>query len=132
MKVVRLAVLAASSLLTSGLALGQESGKGFENQILARGYALEMGQGHRQKYEQSLSSGVIYTLLESSGELKARADAAQISIPNPPQRTPASASGGCPNVFVGGKSSNTRVNQECSLRPKRLFEPLLPYLHRPQ
>jgi len=116
MKVVRLAVLAASSLLTSGLALGQESGKGFENQILARGYALEMGQGHRQKYEQSLSSGVIYTLLESSGELKARADAAQISIPNPPQRTPASASGGCPNVFVGGRSSNTRVNQECSLR----------------
>jgi len=30
--------------------------------------------------------------------------------------TPASASGGCPNVYVGGGIRNVRVNQDCSLR----------------
>jgi hypothetical protein len=88
-----------------------------KNNILARALDVELGRAQPRAHEQKLSSGVIYALLAESGELDRRADAAKAA---PGQlNPPASATGGCPNKYVGGGTSggsNTRVNQDCSLR----------------
>jgi len=88
-----------------------------KNNILAHALDIELGNVQPQKYEQPLSSGVMYTLLAASGELDRRANAAQIAPGklNPPANT----TGGCPNMYVGGGKNagpNIRVNQDCSLR----------------
>ena len=88
-----------------------------KNNVLARALDIELGRVQPRPHEQKLSSGVMYALLAESGELDRRADAAK-SAPgqlNPP----ASATGGCPNKYVGGGTNgglNTKVNQDCSLR----------------
>ena len=83
------------------------------NKVLAHQLAIATGAVQRQQYEQVISSGVLYTLLLASGAIDSRVNGA--SSKNSPFHTPASASGGCPNVFVG-PIGNTRVNQDCSLR----------------
>jgi len=88
-------------------ALGQKPA----NKVLAHQLAIATGQVKRQQHEQVVSSGVIYTLLLASGAIESRADASR----NSPIHTPASSTAGCPNVFQG-PISNTRVNQDCSLR----------------
>jgi len=89
-----------------------------KNNILARALDIELGRVQPRPHEQKLSSGVMYALLAESGELDRRADAVKAAAPgqlNPP----ASATGGCPNKYVGGGTNggpNVRVNQDCSLR----------------
>jgi len=104
-------------LVVSLVAVPTASSDSPMNDILARALDIEMGFVQPQKYEQPLSSGVVYTLLAASGELDRRAEAAQIA---PGQlNPPANATAGCPNKFVGGgknASTNVRVNQDCSLR----------------
>lgn len=108
--------LAAAGLLVAPQAVTPVSSAGPANRVLARALNVEMGTVARPKYEQLLSSGVMYTLLQASGELDRRAaahgggpSAAILSQPN---------TEGCQNVFTGGASGipNIRVNQDCSLR----------------
>jgi len=86
------------------------------NRVLARALEIELGQAQRQPYEQLLSSGPVYAVLQASGELESRASAA----PGQGQKNPpAAGTGGCTNTFVGGGTvggRNIRVNQDCSLR----------------
>ena len=88
-----------------------------KNNILARALDIELGRAQPRPHEQKLSSGVMYALLAESGELDRRADAAKAA---PGQlNPPASATGGCPNKYVGGGTNggpNVKVNQDCSLR----------------
>jgi hypothetical protein len=88
-----------------------------KNNILAHALDIELGKVQPKKYEQPLSAGVMYTLLAATGELDRRAEAAKTA---PGQlNPPASATGGCPNKYVGGGKNagpNVRVNQDCSLR----------------
>jgi hypothetical protein len=86
------------------------------NRVLARALEIELGQVQKKPYEQLLSSGPVYTVLQASGELENRANAAPGKARTNP---PASATGGCPNTYVGGGTvggRNIRVNQDCSLR----------------
>lgn len=88
------------------------------NNIVARELAYELGQLTRPKYQQPLSSGVVYAVLGATGELDRRADAVA-APPAGETGTPASATAGCPNRYVGGGTNggpNTKVNQDCSLR----------------
>ena len=97
------------------IAAGQDEGP--QNQVLKHALDVELGRAQPRPKEQSLSSGVMYALLSSSGELDKRADA--FKAPPGQLNPPASASGGCPNNYVGGGTNggrNTRVNQDCSLR----------------
>ncbi len=86
------------------------------NKVLAHQLDIVTGRVQRQSYEQVLSSGTIYTLLLASGALDSRVNAFAHGPDNSLLHTPASASGGCPNVYVGSGIRNIRVNQECSLR----------------
>ena len=89
------------------------------NNVVSRELSYELGQAVRPKYQQPLSSGVVYAALAASGELNKRADAAPASAAQSQPRTPASATAGCPNRYVGGGTSggpNVKVNQDCSLR----------------
>jgi hypothetical protein len=79
------------------------------NQVLARALAVETGKQKVSKYVMPVSSGVMYTLFQASGLLEARAAKARLQLPSTP------GTQGCQNVFAGGPS-NTRVNQDCSLR----------------
>jgi hypothetical protein len=105
-------------LITSSLmvAIGQQGR--VSNKILDRALDIELGQAQSNKYEQRLSSGAMYALLIATGELDKRADA-QSAEPRGKLNPPASATGGCPNAYVGGGTNggrNIRVNQDCSLR----------------
>jgi hypothetical protein len=84
-------------------------GKLFTTQL-----AWETGKAQRPKWAQSLSSGTMYTLLQASGILEARARAQ--SGPVVPDIGQAGTHG-CPKTFLGGQGqNNVRVNQDCSLR----------------
>ncbi len=85
------------------------------NNVLAHQLDIVTGKVKRQSYEQVLSSGTIYTLLAASGAIDSRANATH-GPTNTFQHTPASGSGGCPNVYTGDGIRNVRVNQDCSLR----------------
>src|SRR5262245_40646917 len=52
------------------------------NNVLAHALDIELGRVRRAKYEQPLSSGVMYTALQASGELDRRADV--VREPAPP------------------------------------------------
>lgn len=84
------------------------------NRVLAHALDIATGQVQRQPHEQMVSSGVIHSLLLATGVIDKQADAHGPT--NSVFHTPASASGGCPNVYVGGGIRNVRVNQDCSLR----------------
>lgn len=87
------------------------------NKVLARALAIELGQAQKKQYEQLVSSGPLYAVLQSSGELERRMEAAgrnphnaregAIKVPSDDDTQ------GCQNKFGG---SNIRVNQDCSLR----------------
>lgn len=85
-----------------------------KNLILARALAIETGQLKAPKHVMPLSSGVMYTLLQASGRLEARANRA-----SGPKVLSAPKTEGCQNVFIpktGVGTRNIRVNQDCSLR----------------
>ncbi|MEZ4860852.1 MAG: hypothetical protein R3C14_06070 [Caldilineaceae bacterium] len=91
---------------------------GVGNAILERALQIELGQVRAADYEQRLSSGPLYAMLQASGELDRRAAKAAaarggnwtISRPN---------TQGCQNRFGAekrGGEKSVRVNQDCSLR----------------
>jgi hypothetical protein len=83
------------------------------NLVLARALDLELGLVQPVDKEQFVSSGVLYAVLQATGELEKRANAVSggnSGGPNSPN---------CQNKFTGGgtgASVNVRVNQDCSLR----------------
>src|SRR5690348_7919770 len=115
-----LAVVLALSVLES--AHGQNSrGAGRPaNNILRRALDIEMGRVQARVNEPRVSSGVLYTLLTSSGEIQRRVAAASGLVPNLAPRTLlpnlGAKTAGCTNVFSNGTTRNIRVNQDCSLR----------------
>jgi hypothetical protein len=112
-------VVVVAAMLAASMAAAPtvRSDSPIKNKILARALDIELGRVQPRPHEQKLSSGVVYALLAESGELDRRADAAK----DPPgqKNPPASATGGCPNQYVGGGTNggpNIKVNQDCSLR----------------
>jgi hypothetical protein len=94
----------------------QVSSRALFNNVLTRALDIELGRVRRAKYQQALSSGALYTVLQASGELDRRADV--VREPSPPvfsHRGPQ----GSPDVSLAaplGVPNNTRVNQDWSLR----------------
>ena len=79
------------------------------NNVLRHAYDIEMGLAQRDPGEQLVSSGMVYALLEATGELDNRAEAAALS-------QNISASSPQPSTHFGGGNGNIRVNQDLSLR----------------
>ena len=91
--------------------------QGPKNKVLVRALQVERGEVKANKYEARLSSGTMYALLDASGELAKRADAAlRQGIAGPNKSFSNRNTQGCQNVFVAGDVKNIRVNQDCSLR----------------
>jgi hypothetical protein len=87
------------------------------NHVLARQLQIELGTVQKHPYEQLLSSGRMYALLDATGQLAQRAKTAGNSG-NSGNNSAISQLGtqGCANTFSGGTVVNIRVNQDCSLR----------------
>ena len=85
------------------------------NNVLAHALDIELGLVERVQGEQLMSSGVVYALLEATGELENRANASALSA-----SSAAPFSGPQTDRFHGGHNYNTnkniRVNQDLSLR----------------
>lgn len=118
-------VALAAALVASGLqpATGQQTGSA--NNVLSHALDVELGHAKPAQYEQKVSSGTIYALLEGNGIIDQRVEAAAaagarvLAGPNASNPiVPRSTQGtqGCQNVFSTKGLSNTRVNQDCSLR----------------
>ena len=95
------------------------------NRVLAHALDVELGRTAPAKYEQRVSSGVLYAVLGATGEINKRIEAAAIAgiaripLPSPLLSLSHQGTQGCSNVYKSGrlgKISNTRVNQDCSLR----------------
>jgi hypothetical protein len=107
--------VALSFLIGATLFGSQPAGVGAnspQNRVLARALRIETGKQKAPKWVMPLSSGVMYTLLQASGILEARANKAAA-----PPRSRAKTEG-CQNAFAGGgvAARNIRVNQDCSRR----------------
>jgi hypothetical protein len=86
-----------------------------KNKVLAHALDVELGRVKPAKWEQHVSSGVLYSLLQATGELDRRASAVK-NAPSP-KLPSALNTQGCQNVFSAlGLPDNIRVNQDCSLR----------------
>jgi hypothetical protein len=113
-------------LVVAGAALAPQSASSSAqvgNKILAHKLAVALGKEPARGKEMPLSSGVLYTLMESTGVIDQRA----AKWAQTPQGRAAlngpSVSGlsnhkteGCQNQFSGHGQTNTRVNQDCSFR----------------
>jgi hypothetical protein len=122
-----LLVASGPSARTASVQSSQDDGaRRVGNNILAHAIDIEAGRVVRLKYEQPLSSGVMYAAREVVWEMEHHdaADTGQdpngmprvdpdAPDPDPPSFGPTR---GCSNVFVGHDVRNIRVNQDCSLR----------------
>ncbi len=106
-----LVIILAAGLFTPQTGTGASSGP-IPNRVLAHALDLELGRVHRRTNEPLLSSGVVYALLQASGELDRRASTVRGTTPP----TPRAKTQGCQNNFTGHGDINTRVNQDCSFR----------------
>src|SRR5262245_55325706 len=92
----------------------------FANHVLARAVDVELGRAPALPAGQPLSSGVMYTLLEASGELARRAAAVSTlaSQELSSEALSLASTQGCQHAFLNahGKPVNIRVNQDCSRR----------------
>jgi len=115
-----LAVALAFSVLKSAHGQNSSAARRPANNILRRALDIETGRVPARVNEPRVSSGVVYTLLMSSGEIQRRVAAAGALAPNfaPATLLPnlGAKTAGCSNVFSNGSMRNTRVNQDCSLR----------------
>jgi hypothetical protein len=115
-----LALVLAFSVLKSARGQNSSAAGRPANNILRRALDIEMGRVQSRVNEPRVSSGVIYTLLTSSGQIQRRVAAAGALAPNlaPTALLPnlGAKTAGCTNVFSNGTTRNTRVNQDCSLR----------------
>src|SRR5437588_2873315 len=84
------------------------------NKVLALQLNAELHGKKLPRYMQHLSSGAMYTLLQASGALDARAN----KQGSGPRQVGLSSQGtqGCKNSYVGATVTDVRVNQDCSLR----------------
>ncbi len=99
-----------------------ESPAGRRNAVLDHAFVTKMGLAKKSKYQQNISSSVLYTLLEASGEFDRRASmmskspfagniARNLLVPSTPN------SQGCQMTLTAPSGlTNIRVNQDCSLR----------------
>jgi hypothetical protein len=102
-----------------------------QNKVLARALAIQRGQVQPTKFEMPLSAGVMNALIQSYEAPTIAAALARVNTalaPSPSLRPPSrSDSQGCPNSLSRGDRfnddgfnarvvTNTRVNQDCSLR----------------
>jgi hypothetical protein len=109
---VALALLVGATLF--GPQTASVGAKGPTNRILKRALAIETGKLKTSKKIMPLSSGVMYTLLQASGVMEARARKAIAQAPRSRARTQ-----GCQNIFANKPADdirNIRVNQDCSRR----------------
>ena len=86
------------------------------NKILAHALDIESGRVAPRPNEPRLSSGAMYSLLGASGALTKRANANIAGFAAPLDFSGIRATQGCSNVFSSDGITNTRVNQDCSLR----------------
>src|ERR1700737_510266 len=85
------------------------------NKVLARALDIETGRRSANPHEARVSSGIMYSVLAASGALAQRASAS-IGRADAFNFTRERSTEGCSNVFSNGDLTNTRVNQDCSLR----------------
>src|SRR5246127_5000057 len=116
-----LAVAVAFSVLKSAHGQNSSAARRPANNILRRALDIETGRVPARVNEPRVSSGVVYTLLTSSGEIQKRVAAAGALAPNlaPAALLPnlGAKTAGCTNVFTNSSGArNVRVNQDCSLR----------------
>ena len=89
------------------------------NKILAHKLAVELGTQKARGKEMPVSSGVMYTLYDSTGVLARRAaqnPGAMRAFHHGHGAISRPDTEGCQNVFNGHGTKNTRVNQDCGLR----------------
>jgi hypothetical protein len=98
-------ILAAVALTAIVLAGPASSGPAPGSAVLGRQINMELGKVKAHKWEQHVSSGVMYALLTANGFFEKRAAGAG--------KGSGEATLGCSNKFSNG---NIRVNQDCSLR----------------
>jgi hypothetical protein len=106
-------VLALIAGLTAAQTATQATTGSPPNRVLTRALDIELGRVEKRPKEMLVSSGPLYTMLQASGELDRRA--AALGVIAPPILPPVGTAG-CHNVFHGGATVNTRVNQDCSYR----------------
>ena len=117
-----LPLAALAALAVAGSALMPQSASSnspIGSKILAHKLAVELGKEQPRGKEMPVSSGIMYTLYDAAGILQRRAaqnpggmralGGGNHGISHPKTE-------GCQNVFHGHGMTNTRVNQDCSLR----------------
>ncbi len=118
----RLLVIAALVVTLTGIVLfapqfaDTVNSAGPANHVLARAMNIELGRTPKAAHQQQVSSGVIYALLQASGEINKRANALGALRPVAAPNFSSLGTQGCQNVFKDGDLLNIRVNQDCSLR----------------
>ena len=122
LRLLPLAALAAFAVAGSALLpQSASSNSPIGNKVLAHKLAVELGKEQPRGKEMPVSSGIMYTLYDAAGILQQRA------ARNPGAMRALGGGGGkhgishpktegCQNVFHGHGMTNTRVNQDCSLR----------------
>ncbi len=121
-KLVYLLVSAAMMLSLAAPQIQLASGQNNvpANNILARALEIERGSVTPNKYEQPISSDVLYAIMAAAGDIQQRVQAAQVrstgSRINVGQSISTNGTQGCPNVYSAKGEKNIRVNQDCSLR----------------
>ena len=113
-------------LVVAGAALAPQSASSTAqvgNKILAHKLAVALGKEPARGKEMPLSSGVLYTLMESTGVIDQRAakwaqtPQGRAALNGPSALGPSdNKTEGCQNVFNANGRTNTRVNQDCSFR----------------
>jgi hypothetical protein len=113
-------------LVVAGAALAPQSANSSAqvgNKIYAHKLAVALGKEPARGKEMPLSSGILYTLMQSTGVIDRRAakwaqtprGRAALSGPAA-QGISDNKTEGCQNEFHGHGQTNTRVNQDCSFR----------------
>jgi hypothetical protein len=82
------------------------------NKVLQQALESELGRAPRSAHAPLISSGVMYSVLDQTRELRRRAE----RLGYQPRAVEITGTEGCQNVLTGGGQTNTRVTQDCSLR----------------
>ena len=117
-----LPLAALAALAVAGSALLPQSASSnspIGSKILAHKLAVELGTEKARGKEMPVSSGIMYTLYDAAGILQRRAaqnPGAMHALGGGNHGISSPSTEGCQNVFHGHGMTNTRVNQDCSLR----------------
>jgi hypothetical protein len=85
------------------------------NNVLTRARDLALGNAVRRPHEQMVSGGVLFSVIDSTGEWSKKLQSLARILP---EHLSEPTTQGCSNVFRGTKGgpANVKVNQDCSLR----------------